>query len=173
MDNSRTTAGIAGGIAVIALLLAVTPMLPPALAVEEPAHTLLSTASELFPPAFDPSTLLKWTYEVDPAISTEVIRESTVKKIGYGQTELVHVLETSSGTYSTDSLQDPHILYPGIARKRNVDGAGLAFWENGAWVIHKTLNAGSFVTMTQFEGGQLIVTSDGMCVTSPSTVTCN
>ena len=39
--------------------------------------------------------------------------------------------------------------------------------------MQKTLSAGSFVTITKFDGGQLVVTDDGMCVTNKNGITCN
>jgi hypothetical protein len=148
-------------------------MLPPALANEQPTKTLLSSASEIFPPPFDPSSLVKWTYELEPSVSTEVVKESTIKKIGYGNTEIVHVLQTPSGTYSTDALQSPHVEYPGVIKKRTHDQLGLAFWHNGRWIMQKAMTAGSFVTITKFDGGSLIVTDDGMCVTRKDGYICN
>ena len=173
MHNFRVAAGIVGGFGTVWLLFALPTMLPPAIASEEPARTLLSNASEIFPPPFDPASLVKYSYDLDASVSTDVLRQSTIKKIGYGKVEMVHVLETPSGTYSTDALQSPHVEYPGIAKKRTHDQFGLAFWSNGHWVMQNALNAGSFVTITKFDGGSLVVTDDGMCVTRENGVICN
>ncbi len=161
------------GFGAIALLLALPSLLPPAIANEEPAHTLLSSAREIFPPPFDFDGLARYTYDVSPAISTDVLKESTVRKIGYGNTEVVRVVQTPSGTYSSDALASPYIEYPGITKKRVRGAMGLAFWSNGRWVVEKTVSAGSFVTITRFDGGQLIVTDDGMCVTRANGIICN
>lgn len=169
MPDVRITAGMG----LVALLLAFPGLLPPALASEEPGRTLLSTASELFAPTVDPSKLFKWSHEYETAIATEVLRESTIRKIGYGRTEFVHVVETASGTYSTDALQDPHVEYPGIHRKRARSDPGMAYWSNGHWVMQTPVAAHSFVTITRFDGGDLIVTDDGVCVTSSAGVVCN
>lgn len=173
MHNFRTAASIGAGFGIVMLLFNLPEMLPPAVANEEPARTLFSSASELFPPPFDPESLVKYTYDLAPSVSTEVLKESTIKKIGYGNTEMVHVLETPSGTYSTDALDSPYVEYPGVIKKRTHDQIGLAFWSNGRWVMQKTLSPGSFVTITKFDGGQLIVTDDGMCVTRSNGITCN
>lgn len=157
----------------VAFLFALPSLLPPAIANEEPTHTLLSSASEIFPPPFDFSGLAKYNYQLSPAVSTEVVKQSTVKKIGYGNTEFVQVLQTPSGTYSTDALQSPYVEYPGILKKPVHDQVGIAFWSNGHWVIEKPISAGSFVTITKFDGGQLIVTDDGMCVTTGTSVSCS
>src|SRR5690242_8356835 len=108
--------GIAGTVG--ALLLALPQMLPPAIADEQPMKTLLSSANELFAPAVDPDELVRWDFTVDPSVSTEPIRQSTVKKIAYGHATTVHVVETSTGVYSSDALTDPHIQYPGITKER-------------------------------------------------------
>jgi hypothetical protein len=173
MYNFRVAAGIVGGFGAVALLFALPSMLPPAVANEEPAKTLLSNASELFPPPFDPDSLAKWDYALEPAVSTEVLRQSTVKKIGYGTTEFVHILETPTGTYSTDGLTNPHVEYPGVIKQRTRGRIGLAYWSNGHWVLRRGLTAGSFVTITPFDGGQLVVTDDGMCVTRRNGIVCN
>lgn len=157
----------------VAFLFALPTLLPPAVANEEPARTLLSSASEIFPPPFDFSGLAKYTYDVAPTVSTETLKESTIKKIGYGNTEFVRVLQTPSGTYSSDALDSPNIEYPGIIKKRSGGSIGLAYWSNGRWVMQKTMSAGSFVTITKFDGGQLVVTDDGMCVTNKNGITCN
>lgn len=173
MHNFRVAAAMAIGFGGVAFLFALPTLLPPAIAKEEPARTLLSSASEIFPPAFDFGSLAKYTYDVTPAVSTEVVKQSTVKKIGYGNTEFVQVVQTPSGTYSTDALQSPYVEYPGILKKRVHDQIGIASWSNGRWVVEKPISAGSFVTITKFDGGQLIVTDDGMCVTTPTSVSCN
>lgn len=172
MYNFRVAAGVAGGFGLVALLFALPTMLPPAVANEEPARTLLSSANEIFPPAFDPDTLVKWNYELDPAVSTEVTHRSTVRKIGFGITEFVQIVETPSGTYSTDGLTSPHVEYPGILKQRAGGKIGLSYWSNGRWVLRDALTAGSFVTVTRFDGGQLVVTDDGMCVARRDGVIC-
>lgn len=173
MHNFRVAAGMGAGFGAVALLLALPSLLPPAIANDEPARTLLSSANEIFPPPFDPGSLFKYTYELSPAVSTEVMRQSTVKKIGYGKTEFVHILQTPSGTYSTDALQSPNVEYPGVLKKRTHDQIGMVSWSDGRWVTEKPISAGSFVTITRFDGGQLIVTDVGMCVTNSNGVVCN
>jgi hypothetical protein len=102
-----------------------------------------------------------------------VLRQSTVKKIGYGTTEFVHILETPSGTYSTDGLTSPNVEYPGVIKHRKRGRIGLAYWSDGHWVLRKSMTAGSFVTITRFDGGKVIVTDDGVCVTRKNGIICN
>ena len=173
MYDFRVAAGVAGGFGLVALLFAVPAILPPAVAKEEPARTLLSSAEEIFPPPFDPDSLVKWEYELDPAVSTEVTHQSTVKKIGFGRSEVVQIVRTPTGTYSTDGLTSPHVEYPDIHKKKRAAGKlGLFYWSNGRWVLRHALTAGSFVTVTPFDGGQLIVTDDGMCVVRKNGTVC-
>ncbi len=56
------------------------------------------------------------TYEVsfDPSISRDVLSSQTVRKIAFGNETLISVVSTTSGTYSTDGLVSPHVLYPGV-----------------------------------------------------------
>lgn len=156
-----------------ALLLALPTILPPAIAGEEPARTLLSTPNELWPPAFDPDRLIKWDYYVQPGVSIEPVAESTVRKIAYGHTTFVRVMETESGVYSTDGLASPHIEYPGIIKEPKREANRFLWsWEHGRWVASAPFSAGSFVSVTPFEGGALVVTEDGNCAVLGRSVYC-
>jgi hypothetical protein len=55
-------------------------------------------------------------YAIGTEPSVSMVPESSVeiRKIGYGRTQFVNVVTTSSGTYSTDGLRSPNIKYPGI-----------------------------------------------------------
>jgi len=147
MYDARIVMGMGAGAGLVALLLALPSMLPPAVASEEPARTLLSTAGEIFPPPFNPDSLVKWDFQVEPSVSTTPLRQSTVRKIGYGVTEFVQVVQTSTGTYSSDALQSPHVEYPGILKQRKRAHAGLAYWSGDRWVTGAALTAGSFVVL--------------------------
>lgn len=147
-------------------MLAVPNLLPPALADEEPAKTLLSTSDELWPPRFDTDNLVKYDLTIEPSVSTDVVKTRTVRKIGYGRTEFVEIVTTPTGTYSSDGLASPHIRYPGIHKelKRTFRGH-IALWSGGdGWVAFKEIDAGSFVSITPFEGGQLVTSDEGNCV---------
>ncbi|MBI4922921.1 MAG: hypothetical protein HY834_14330 [Devosia nanyangense] len=91
-----------------------TPMLFPAAFADEPASIALRTASDLFPPPFDPKKLVKYDIVFDDTVSTEVQSTQLVKKIGYGQKTMVSIVTTPSGTYSSDALTSPNVRYPGI-----------------------------------------------------------
>jgi hypothetical protein len=154
-------------------LLALPDMLPKAVAEEEPMRTLLSTPNEVWPPAFDPDKLMKWSYYVQPGVSVEPIKESVVRKIAYGKTTFVNVMETSSGIYSTDGLASPHIQYPGIIKElKPSPNAGMWYWSGRKWVASAPLSAGSFATIIPFDGGSLLTTEDGNCVALGKSVYC-
>ena len=173
MDATRTImlAGVIGLGA--AVLLSLPNVLPRAVAEEEPKRTLFSTPNEIWPPAFDPDRLMRWSYYVEPGVSVEPIRETVVRKIGYGRSTFVNVMETASGTYSTDGLASPHIQYPGIIKEpKPSDSAGLWYWSGRKWVASAPVNAGSFVTIMPFNGGSLFTTEDGNCVALKNGVYC-
>lgn len=159
------------GAAVGALLLGLPHMLP-ALASDEPLHTLLSTGKQVFGPAVTPDDLVRWDFTVDPGVSTEPLKDTSIKKIAYGRTSTVHVVETSTGVYSSDALTDPHIQYPGIAKHQRSRFAGLAFWTGHGWRLATPFTAGSFVNIVPFKGGNLVVTNGGTCVVKAKSLIC-
>lgn len=140
-----------------AVLLSLPEIMPRAVAEEEPMRTLFRTPSEVWPPAFDPDKLMRWSYYVQPGVSIEPIKETVVRKIAYGRTTFVNVMETSSGVYSTDGLASPHIQYPGIVKepKPSAD-AGVWYWSGRKWVASAPFTAGSFVSIIPFAGGSLL-----------------
>jgi hypothetical protein len=113
-DFVRTIAltGLAG--AVVASLFAVPAFLPAAMAQEEPARTLLSSKETLFPLPLDPNIFAKYDVVFDDSVSTEVIRQQSVTKIGFGKVTNVTIVTTPSGTYSSDAITSPYVKYPGI-----------------------------------------------------------
>ena len=62
----------------------------------------------------DPKIFRKYDIVLGPGVSTDVQRTQTIRKIGYGYASTVTVVTTPSGTYSSDALVSPHVLYPGI-----------------------------------------------------------
>jgi hypothetical protein len=158
-----------------AVLMAVPDLLPPALADDQPMKTLLQSANELWPPAFNPDRLVKWDYYVQPGISIEPITEQTVRKIGYGRSTFVTVMETESGVYSTDGLASPNIQYPGIVKEpKAAPSPMLWLWGDGRWASASAFSAGSFAVTTSIDGGKgkLIVTDDTLCVVRENAVYC-
>jgi hypothetical protein len=179
VNHFKTIAGMGAAGGLVALALA-APVLLPNFA--SAAQVVQVEAGEMVrsllpePQPFDPSTLFKadgYSYEVDESVSTTPLMQSVVRKIGYGHIEMVQVVETASGTYSSDGLESPYVLYPGIRKERSGGRIGLALWSHGKWLVQDALTAGSFITITRFEGGQLIVTDEGMCVTGSAGIVCN
>jgi hypothetical protein len=110
---------------------------------------------------------VKPDWEIESWVSTDVHSRQTVRKIGYGLTEFVDIVTTSTGTYSSDGLSSPHIRYPGIhGTQVTADGSStlLGFWNGRRWTILKGLDANSFVTIVPFDGGKTFVHEDGACV---------
>lgn len=173
MDATKTIMlGGAIGLGAV-LLLSLPSTLPRAVAQEEPVKTLLSTPNEIWPPAFDPDRLMRWSYYVQPGVSVEPIRETVVRKIGYGRTSYVNVMETATGVYSTDGLASPHIQYPGIVKERQASpNAGLWYWSGRKWVAGAPISADSFVSIIPFDGGSLLTTEDGNCVAVANSMYC-
>jgi hypothetical protein len=171
MDATKTIM-LGGAIGLGAALLLLLPnVLPRAVAEEEPMKTLLSTPKEIWPPAFDPDRLMRWSYYVQPGVSVEPIRETVVRKIGYGHSTFVNVMETASGVYSTDGLASPHIQYPGIIKEpKPSPAAGLWYWSGRQWVASAPVNADSFVSIVPLDG--LPSSEDGNCVTLKDSVYC-
>ena len=158
-----------------AVLMAVPDLLPPAVADDQPMKTLLKSASELWPSTLDPSKLVKWDYYAQPGISIEPVAESTIRKIGYGRTTFVSVMETDSGAYSSDGLASPNIEYPGIIKEpKAAPSPMLWLWGNGHWASASAYSAGSFVVVTPIDGGKagLVVTDDNLCVVRSNAVYC-
>lgn len=174
METSRAIAlgGVIGLGAVV--LMSVPEFLPRAVADEQPMRTLLKSAAELFPPALDPSKLLKWDFTVQPGTSIEPIRESTVRKIAYGKTTFVEVMETASGVYSSDGLASPNVQYPGIVKTPKPGPLPILwFWGEDRWASAAAFNAGSFTAVTPLEqDGELVVTDEGSCVVHEDSVYC-
>ena len=173
MDNTRTIIATGAFFGLLALGLALPSILPSAVADEEPVRSVIKIAEATRTPPVDVSKLVNWDFEVEPGISTEPLRESTVRKIAYGRTSFVKVVETTSGVYSTDALSDPHIRYPGIhVRSKASQFAGIALWSGHGWELAAPFSAGSFVTVIPFEGGQLVTTNEGSCVVTETSIRC-
>lgn len=160
--RSVITGGIIGFL--VAGTLAVPSILPPALADDEPFRTLLSTAEELMPKTIEGDDFVKPDVTIEPWVSTEAIGRSTIRKIGYGRTEFVDVIETATGVYSSDGLESPYVRYPGIHKEQSTAAfSAISVWDGG-WRLMKPLGADSFVSVVPFKGGSVLMTEDGTCV---------
>lgn len=163
---------VVGGLA--AGLLALPNLLPAALADEQPLRTLLSTPHELMPRPFDVAGLVKPDFTLEPSVATEVLHSSTVRKIGYGRTKFVTIAETASGIYSSDGLASPNVRYPGIHVDHGSHGlqvAGVMVRSGNSWTVLRS-TASSFVSVSRFDGGSLLMTESGSCVITGSGTYC-
>lgn len=162
--------------AVAALGLSLVGLLPAVNAEENSATTameaLMSPAKTLFPAPLDVDGLVRWNFEVQPGISLEPIRQSTVTKIAYGRMTQVNIIETSSGIYSSDAITNPHIQYPGIAVTPKREAQAMLLWNGLGWSTLAPLSGKSFVTVVPFDGGQLVVTDDSACSYTAKSVAC-
>ncbi|WMT87893.1 hypothetical protein NO932_04615 [Pelagibacterium sp. 26DY04] len=61
-------------------------------------------------------------------VSLEPISTAVVRKVGYGHVTEVNIATTSTGTYSSDGLASPHVLYPGIEVARVYEDEGHYHW---------------------------------------------
>jgi hypothetical protein len=173
MFRPLLTGAVIGSLA--AGLLALPTLLPPAFGDEQPMKTLTSTADELWPQPIDVAGLVKPDFTVEPTVATEVLHRSTVRKIGYGKTSFVTIAETATGTYSSDGLNSPHVLYPGIHVDHGSDRpqvARVTVWGGNSWTVLRSSGASSFVSATPFDGGRLLTTEGGSCVVTGGSVYC-
>jgi hypothetical protein len=151
---------------VIAGMLALTSALPPAVADEQPFRTLLTTGEELIPDELlTAETFFKPEWTIEPSVNTDIVKQQTVRKIGYGRTEFVTVVTTPTGTYSSDAITSPYVRYPGIHDTRvAARGPGLlGVWNGSGWTLIKGFSANSFVTIVPFDGGETFVHEGGVC----------
>ncbi len=59
-----------------------------------------------------------YTVTYSDGVSQEALTSTIVRKVGYGHVTNVKIVTTESGTYSSDGLISPHVLYPGITVER-------------------------------------------------------
>lgn len=117
----------------------------------------------------------------DDSVSTEVISYSQVRKIGFGNESTVNVVKTLSGTYSSDSMASPHVLYPGVkvrAKSSNtgpVSGALNAIRKTGfGWMALPFDPMESVISHGPIMGGGRYIAGNGhTCMTSASFTTCS
>jgi len=156
-------------------LLGGSPISMPAIAQEQSAG-----------PAIDLSTLLRIDerdYEVsfDASVDLTPISNVVIRKIGYGHETEVSVVTTASGTYSSDALASPHVLYPGVGvterdpktAAASVEGFS-TFWKMpvGPAMFYSPGTPSLIHIAPVPSGGDAIITDDFTCVVKGSTVIC-
>ena len=152
--------GVAGAL-LVGGAVALQTLAPQAIADEIVVPSPTTTVQSLFKKPLDGGRFVKVPETVvEPWVQMEATSEVTVRKIAYGRTSFVSVMTTQTGTYSSDGLASPHVLYPGIHMGRGDDGSAtvLAMLEDGGWLRISRGGAGSIVTVTPLEdGGRLTV----------------
>jgi hypothetical protein len=159
---------------VASVTLALPSIVPHSMADEQPLKSMYDAKDTVLETIFGRDTDFvkpKWT--VEDSVSTEVLHSSTVRKIEYGRTSFVTIATTATGVYSSDGLDSPNIRYPGIHDNGTDRGFGkLTMLSNGSWKLVKELDAGSFVSIVPFKGGQMVVGNDGACSFTGNAVYC-
>jgi hypothetical protein len=177
LDKLRTIVLTAATITGVALLFAVPSVMPAASATVGATGAMIQAVSEearqTVSPPIDTGRLVKWDFKVAPSVSVEPIRESVITKIAAGRVTTVHVVETTTGIYSSDAMEDPHVLYPGIERTRaKTDGGDILVLDNRRWISAIPVAANSFVSVLPYEGGRLIVRDGVACTVTRTLSTC-
>ncbi len=105
---------------------------------------------------------------IAPDVSDTVLTTQNVRKIGYGRVETVEIVTTASGTYSSDGLRSPHVLYPGVevlTSQTDIVKVLLSL-VNGIWTPLRLLDAGSFVSYGSGDGAHYMTDGHATCLSS-------
>lgn len=159
---------------VASVTLALPSVVPHSMADEQPLKSIYDAKDAVLETVFGrDNDFVKPRWTVEDSVSTEVLQSSTVRKIEFGRTSFVTIATTATGVYSSDGLDSPNIRYPGIHGNGTDRGFGkLTILSNGSWKLVTELDAGSFVNIVPFEGGQLVVGNDGACAFVGKTAYC-
>jgi hypothetical protein len=160
-------AGVAG-------TLALSELIPAAIADEQPVARLMVEADE-FVQAVLPdrdADLFKPEWTVDASVSTEVSESVTVRKIAGGRTSLVTIATTPSGVYSSDALASDHVRYPGIHARGGAATGVLTALSSGGWAVLKPMSAGSFAYVVRNGHGYSVITDAGSCHVIDGSMVC-
>lgn len=145
----------------------------PAFAQEQPANEPLDLSKlvKISMPHFDVS--------FDQSVDLTPLTTVTVNKIAYGRPTEVQVVTTSTGTYSTDSLKSPYVLYPGVSvtERDAYAAAGNAtgpYWKMrvGPAVIYTPGTPSLIHIVPVPSGGKAIITDSFSCIDKNTTVVC-
>ena len=113
---------------------------------------------------------------VSDTVSTDVLHANQVKKIGYGMVQTINIVRTPSGTYSSDALVSPHVLYPGIDVSKmpaELANNSLSLFSQFGWTALKTIPADSTTSLGTGGGGAYIADNSGTCVTGVGYQACS
>ena len=138
---------------VATFVFAAPSIVPLAWADEQPIRTLQAAKQETLKLFERDLELFKPQWSTEPSVSQDVQSSQVIRKIEAGKTSFVEVVTTSSGVYSSDALDSPHVRYPGIHRDEDRDFDGVAYLSNGGWVGIKLRDADSFRAVVPMIGG--------------------
>jgi hypothetical protein len=145
IDRVMIVVGASVGVFVAGALAA--PQFFPQAFASEPASHMLDKGKDLFPLPFDMKRLKRYDIVIDDSVSTDPIRTDVISKIGAGHKSIVSVITTSTGTYSSDALVSPYVLYPGItATRKHSHNAWTFSTFTSSWgtVTSSSVTVGSF-----------------------------
>lgn len=140
-----------------------------------------ANAQEADTPAIDFDKLIKvdgekYEITVDDSISLDVLTSHKIRKIGYGKETMVNVVRTTSGTYSSDALTSPNILYPGIEVNRVLPkfAKNMSIFPSFLWLSLSSVGSGETVSFGHVNGGGSYVSgSRGTCIRGAGYRTCS
>lgn len=145
---------------------------PPVIAQEQPVEEPLDLS------ALVKISMPRFSVSFDDGIDLTPMRTAIVNKIGYGATSEVQVVTTSTGTYSTDSLKSPHVLYPGVTvtQRSAYAAAGSAggYWKMrvGPATIYSPGMPSLIHIVPVPSGGKAVITNSFSCIDKNTTVIC-
>lgn len=127
--------------------------------------------------SIDPASLVRIGDEMfdityEGWVATDPVSNASVRKIGYGRSELVHIATTATGTYSSDGFSSPQVSYPGIEVEPVAAGASiLVYGSNGAWIAAPVGNR-PIQRVPLSEDQRLVTFGNMVCSVSNSFVVC-
>ncbi len=106
------------------------------------------------------------TLSVAPNVSQVPLSTVNVRKIGYGHVETVEIVTTATGTYSSDGLASPHVLYPGVEAKSTARKGFETLFAliGGNWAPLTLGRAGSFTTYGSGFGTSYMTDGNMTCI---------
>lgn len=122
--------------------------------------TLVGTAALVviptFADGFDPSNLVRFAEDqgvsYEDWVSTEALSTHQIKKIEGGRVSYVTITNTSTGTYSSDGIDSPHVQYPGVIEPTNPRNSfSFSSWSNGRWSRFSTYSGNSYVSVSTYK----------------------
>lgn len=84
-------------------------------------------------------------------VSTDPIITAVVKKIEAGRVSYVTVTTTATGTYSSDGIASPNVLYPGVNTAKPQQSFSFSSWGNGSWTSFGTYRGNSYVSVATYK----------------------